>query len=135
MTYPVESTSFYNGITEQLTHVFVWPERPLTVNVAIRSHHRVVSAFTREYREAFRLMSVGCDKLASCDIVVDQLVADRRYPDCAAAALAVKAALDGIVLAGVLEDDGPRFVKSILFNAPVNAGIDCLILTLKGDAA
>lgn len=141
--YPTESYTWLSDPCEcsdpecprSARHVFVWPLRPMTVNVAVRSHHRVVSAFTAEWREAFRLMAQGCVPLAWCTIVVEHLTATRRKVDVGAGALATKAAIDGIVDGGVLVDDGPDYVRRVTFNAPVYAGYDALIVTLDGPVA
>jgi hypothetical protein len=56
--------------------------------------------------------------------------------DVCAEALAVKAALDGIVDGGVLPDDNPEYVRSVLFLSPVFIdGEERVIVTLEGPAA
>ena len=133
---PAESDQFFNGVTMEWTLRFVWPESAFTVNWALNHHHTSVSREIKAWREPFRLMALGCAPLAWCSIVVDHVVPTRRSVDPGAAFLAYKAALDGIVLAGVLEDDSPHYVRSVTFNAPTyEKGRDALIVTLKGPAA
>lgn len=105
----------------------------MTVNVAIRKHYRVVSAFTAEWRAAFRLMSMGSPPLQWANITVQTIHGTNRKMDAGAEALAVKAAIDGIVDGGVLPDDNPLFVRSVRFVAPVFIkGEERVIITLDG---
>lgn len=141
-TYPTES---YSSVAEcccnedhaaLARHVFVWPERLMTVNVATRAHWRVAAQFTADWREAFRLMANGCAPLAWCNITVQYIHGTNRKMDVGAEALAVKAAIDGIVAAGVLPDDNPAYVRSARYLAPVYVkGEERLILTLDGPVA
>lgn len=55
-----------------------------------------------------------------------------RLQDTGACHPAVKAAIDGIVDAGVLLDDSPQYVKSIRF-LPTERGKDGLTLRFWGD--
>lgn len=146
-TFPTESTSFFNGVTCEWTHQFVWHASPITMNAAHngKANRWTINDMIAEWRKAFRLMSEGCERLAWCHIVVDHYTGTRREVDPVACAPSYKAALDGLRAwtdketgvshPGVLEDDGPRYVRSVLFNAPVFAGYDALVLTLKGPAA
>lgn len=114
-------------------HVFVWPERAVTVNELIRMHWRKVADFTARWRQAFGLMAKGCEPLAWCNVTVQYVHGTDRKIDVAAEALAVKAALDGIVDGGVLPDDNPEFVKSVKFlPATYMAGEERLIITIEG---
>lgn len=51
-------------------------------------------------------------------------------PDVGAPILAVKAAIDGLVDARVLPDDGPKYVQRLTFEAPQIVGYHGLRLTL-----
>lgn len=68
-------------------------------------------------------------------VAEDRILWNRRPVDVGACLVSYKAALDGVVLAGVLPDDSPVFVRSVKFTAPVYAGRDALIITLEGPAA
>lgn len=128
-----ESDAFFNGVTNQWTLRFVWPEKPFTANWALNHHHTQVSREIGAWREAFRLMGQGCPRLARCNIEVAHETATRRNVDVAACAPTVKAAIDGLVRAGVLEDDDAQHVLSVRFNAPVYTGRDALLVTLVGE--
>lgn len=114
--------------------VFVWPERPFTLNTANAKRWDWIKA-RAEWRDAYTAMARGCTPLAWCTVTVDHLTATRRNVDAAACIPSFKAALDGIVNAGVLTDDNAHIVRRVTFNAPLFAGRDALILTLEGPAA
>lgn len=117
--------------------VLVWPDAPWTMNDAHngRVNRWAMNALIAEWREAFRLMSLGAPKLAWCTIVVDHLVGTMRSIDPVACAPAYKAALDGVRLAGVIDDDDGGHVRRVVFNPPVFDGRDALILTIDGPVA
>lgn len=119
-----------------IRHVYVWPERILTVNELIRTNWRPAATFTAEWREAFKLMSKGCAPLAWCHITVRYIHGSNRKMDVGAEALAVKAAIDGIVDGGVLVDDSPAYVRSVTYlPATYLKGEERLIVTLEGRCA
>lgn len=141
--YPTESYSVIAGedcpcsdpaCTPSARHVFVWPEKPFTLNQANAKRWVWIEA-RKQWREAFTLMARGSTPLAWCNVTVDHLVGTRRNVDVAACTPSFKAALDGVVLAGVLVDDTAAIVRRVTFNAPVYAGYDALIITLEGPAA
>lgn len=57
---------------------------------------------------------------------------DRRMPDIGACFPAVKAAIDGIVDAGVIPDDNPEYLRGLTFRPPVCEGRDALVLKVSG---
>lgn len=86
------------------------------------------------WRDVFgrRAQAARIGRLDRVDIVVEHLRRDgRSMPDTFACAFAAKAAIDGIVDAGVIDDDSPAHVRSVLFLPPVIAGVDGLRLTLN----
>lgn len=64
--------------------------------------------------------------------VVVQMCRDKRMPDTGNAFPAAKAAIDGLVDAGVLPDDNGRYVHALTFLAPQAAGFDALELHVTG---
>lgn len=113
----------------------VWPDAPLTMNAARLLHHRSWSKRVKEWRDAFQQLAQGCPRLAWCDETIDHETATRRRVDIAACAPSEKAAIDGVVLAGVLEDDSAEFIRTKLFRPPTYTGRDALVITLEGPAA
>jgi hypothetical protein len=62
----------------------------------------------------------GVGQLGPCDIVVRTVLPDRRgRHDTAACYPSYKAAQDGLVDAGVWPDDNPKWVRTVVFEAPV----------------
>lgn len=57
----------------------------------------------------------------------------RSMADTGACHPAAKAAIDGIVDAGILPDDSPQYVREIIFRAP-QIGRDALVLIVTGEA-
>lgn len=133
---PTESMQSYNSVTDEWTLTFVWPDRIMTTNTGIRGSWHAAAKFTAEWREAFRLMSTGCPALRFANVKVQYVHASDRKMDVGAEALAVKAAIDGVVDGGVLPDDNPLFVRSVLTLAPMFVdGVEMLILELTGPPA
>lgn len=118
-----------------ISHSLTYERRPWTTN-AERSGNRWERArLTREWRGDFRILALetNCPAFAWCDVEVELWHATRRgVQDTGACHPAVKAAIDGIVDAGVLLDDTPDIVRSIKFHAP-KIGRDAVILTLTGE--
>lgn len=92
------------------------------------------ASLTREWRQEFCLLakSQRMRPLRWVNIEVAQLCRDHRIPDVGACLPAVKAAIDGLVDAGVIPDDGPKYVHSLLFTAPTTVGYDALSLRVTG---
>lgn len=72
-------------------------------------------------------------RLDHCEIIVTQELRDRRsLPDLGACFPAVKAAIDGLVDAGVLVDDGPAYLRRLIFEAIVIGDVEQLVLDVRG---
>jgi hypothetical protein len=94
-------------------------ERPFTVNEERRVHWREHRRVTAHWRDAFA-------KLARAQRVprLDRVAVDatpikgnrRAWPDVGACMPAAKAAIDGLVDAGVIPDDTDRHVVSLTFH-------------------
>lgn len=129
--------------SEMPTWTLTYSARPWTLNAERRGgtgyHGR--ANLTREWREAYRLLAIG-DRIPELEwIHVEarpQYRTARSLPDTAACVGSVKAAIDGLVDAGVLPDDGPELVRRVTFHAPeVNRALhsDRLVLTIYGPVA
>ena len=93
------------------------------------------AARTKEWRAKFAELAKDLAPLRTAGITVLPEVRNNVMPDTGACIGAVKAAIDGLVDAGVLPDDGPRYVRSLLFLAPVVTGVDALVICVKGERA
>ena len=114
-----------------------YEQRPPSLNVVLNHRNRWVRAtLTKEWRNKFAELATdaGIPPLHSIHITAIPHLKNRRsMPDTGACLLAVKAAIDGLVDAGVLPDDGPDHVRTLLFVAPAVTGVDALELEVRAD--
>ena len=107
--------------------------RPWTVNAARNWHYQKLAKEVKAWRKAYEILALEnrVPKLNAVCIEVIPILADRRTQDTAACCLAAKAAIDGIVDAGVIPDDRREFLKSIKFFPPVvERGRNALLITI-----
>ncbi len=98
--------------------------RPWTLNAERRggTGHYGRAKLTREWREAFRVLALAEHIPPLSTLVVHAhpfYRTARSLPDTAACVGSVKAAIDGLVDAGVIAEDGPAVVRRVTFHAPV----------------
>lgn len=92
--------------------------RPWTTNAERRWHYYTRAQRVKETRETFGWLAreQRVPKMEAVRIAVVPLAVNRRgIQDVAACYPAVKAAIDGLVDAGVVADDDPEHVKAICF--------------------
>jgi len=113
-----------------------YERRPWTTNGERKGNRWTRSQQTREWRTVFatlaRLQRVPA--LAWCTVTVEAFQKGGRLQDTVGCSPAFKAALDGIVDAGVLPDDSPEFVHAVTF-LPPQRGRNALRVTLTGPVA
>jgi len=112
-----------------------YPQRPWTLNAERASNRWERAKRTREWRLAFQLLTaqMRMPQLAECSIEVEPWLLNRRsMQDTAACVPAAKAAIDGLVDAGLILDDTPDIVKTITFHAP-QIGRNGLVLIISGE--
>lgn len=96
------------------------PMRPWTANRQRVMHHMDVAKLVKLWREAAAKACEGAGSLQTPVLVdVRLFLKGKRSMDCGACYPAVKAAIDGMVDAGVIPDDTPFFLAGILMHAPV----------------
>lgn len=112
-------------------------EKPWTTNEERRSRHWATRAQrTKQWREAFYqairpyVLEVG--RWESVRITVQPWQRRGKLADVAAHNPAAKAAIDGIVDAGLIVDDSPKYLLAVTFLPPAR-GEDALTLTLEGE--
>jgi crossover junction endodeoxyribonuclease RusA len=96
--------------------------RPFTMNQVfgrLNRHDR--NALVQEWREAFALLAMEAKvpPLAAIRVFAFPVLRDRRIQDVGACYPAVKSAVDGLVDAGVIPDDDPRYVTMIAMGQPL----------------
>jgi hypothetical protein len=110
-------------------------QRPWTSNWARSAKHwSDVARRTAAWRHAFEvlgLLHVG-RALGPCEVIVTPYLADRRgQQDCAACAPCAKAAIDGLVDAGLWPDDTAEWITRVTFLPPVYGQGNALQLELR----
>lgn len=109
-------------------------ERPLTINRLVNMHRMAWAAHTAATRKLWWALAreAHLPHLHRARITVLPLHADRRSPqDAAACAPAAKAAIDGIIDAGVLPDDGPAHLLAVTFLQPLICGDNGMHLRIE----
>lgn len=106
--------------------------RPWTLNNERKLHHMQRAKLVKEWRGAF------CDLaqefmlpyMTSVEVIAQPYVLNGRYrQDVGGCFPAAKAAIDGLVDAGVLIDDNANVVKRLTFLAPL-MGRDAMAITI-----
>lgn len=111
--------------------------KPITQNMTRRMHHQVLARHVREWKESFALLAKEANIPTGIDHITLHVrtLAKGRLTDPDAPAPSVKAALDGLVLAGIIADDRPQFVGPITYHAATKSGVDALqVLVVAEDA-
>ena len=96
--------------------------RPWSLNVERQGNRWKRAEMIREWREAFRVLALDehIPPLTTLQVHAHPFYRTARsLPDTAACVGSVKAAIDGLVDAGVIEEDGPDIVRTVTFHAPV----------------
>jgi len=100
---------------------YTFEARPWTVNEERRWHHMTRAKRVKEWRESYGWLGLKTKtRFASAHIVV-LIVMRPPVADTGAANGSIKAAIDGLVDAGVLPGDGPTHVLSLTMLAPIKA--------------
>lgn len=113
----------------------VFGRRPWTVNQERkRGAYYERSEITKWWRESFHYAALEADipHYEAIDLEVTPILPDRKVQDTGACYPTAKAAIDGLVDAGVVDDDSPQYVPTIKFNSPVvkkgKSGLEILII-------
>ena len=123
------------------TWTLTYHARPWSLNVERRSSRFQRAPMVKEWRDAYRLLALEerIPRLAWAHVEArPEYRTARSLPDTAACVGSVKAAIDGLVDAGVLTDDGPDRVRRVTFEAPTvdrSLHSDRLVLVVYGPEA
>lgn len=110
--------------------------RPWTTNAERSWHFRKRAEMVKACRTRFYLLTKASSipSLRKVRIHAYPIARDRRWrPDVGACYPAVKAAVDGIVDAGVIPDDNDQYLTSITFYAVQVEGFDGLRIVIEED--
>jgi hypothetical protein len=105
--------------------------RPWTLNNERKLHHMTRAKIVKEWRQAYCELAQKAmmPAMSAVEVVAQPYVLNARYrQDVGACFPAVKAAIDGVVDAGVLIDDNAKIVLKLSFLAPL-MGHDALEVT------
>lgn len=94
--------------------------RPLLANAVHKMHHHAVAKARGEYRDTACVLSAAWPHMDRVTISAQAVYPTARsLPDADAIAPSVKGVIDGLVARGVLDDDGPKSVRSVTYLAPI----------------
>ena len=108
--------------------------KPLLLNAERAASRWVRADHTAMWRQAFYVLALQqkVPKLEQATIEVRHTKSGKgKVPDVCACVPSVKAAVDGIVDAGVLPDDTPKHLLAVTFHAPVRGETDSLELVVS----
>ena len=117
------------------TFTLTYEQRPWTLNVERQGNRWKRAALVKQWRGAFAELAIeaGIPAMQAIDVTAQPFLRNRAHmPDTGACIGAVKAAIDGLVDAGVIPDDGPDIVTELTFLAPQVTGVDALWLEVAG---
>lgn len=114
-------------------------DRPLPMNAYRRLHFRERAIYDAAWRSTFGWLARAAKvpPLAAVTVTVAQTCRRPPLPDVGASFPTAKAAIDGLVDAGVLTDDDPAHLRALTFLAPERGPVDRLVLIVHehpGDA-
>lgn len=109
-------------------------KRPWTFNQERAGNRFARAKLTKEWRGQFYLMALAekIPLMTRCIITATPYQKSGRMQDVAACVPAVKAAIDGLVDAGVFVDDSPAHVIAVVFKQP-ERGEPALRLEIEGE--
>jgi len=109
-----------HAVEEMRSWKLFYAERPWTLNTERTWHYQKRARKVKEWRDSFALLCLEqrIPNLSAIYVHARPILSDWRIQDVAACFPAVKAAIDGIVDAGVILDDNPKFLRAICFYAP-----------------
>lgn len=110
------------------------PGRPVTMNALVNMHRMQWAGRTKTTRKVWAGLALQqkIPRVDRCEITVTPLHKDNRSPqDTGACAPALKAAVDGLMDAGVLLDDNGDHVLAIHYLPPDICGADGLRIYIQ----
>lgn len=114
--------------------VIRYDQRPWTLNAERRMHRLERARTAREWRTAFAVLAaanrVGAFGSTPVIVLIQPHLAHGRMFDCDACHPAAKAAIDGLVDAGVLDGDDPEHVTEIRYLRPLRDSADGLTVVI-----
>ena len=118
---------------EQTIYRLEFPQRPWTTNAERAGNRWERAKLTKDWRTGFQLLAKyeKIPPMSWITVTVEPHQKGGRLQDVGACNPSVKAAIDGLVDAGVLPDDSSKFVKSLVFLPPKNDK-NSLVIYIRG---
>ena len=131
MLDPASLEAYLDRVPRIRSHIR-FDKRPWTLNSERRMHRYERAAAAREWRTAFAVLARAnrTPTFARAVVIVQPHRAKGPKQDADACHPAAKAAIDGLVDAGVLKSDGPDHVVEIRYLAAVPDSTDALSIFL-----
>ncbi len=114
--------------------ILTYDRKPVTTNKERSGNRWERAASTREWRDAFAWIAKRerVPQMRWINVTVQPFQKRGRLQDTAACNPSVKAAIDGLVDAGIVPDDTGDYVRQITF-LPCMRGDDKLVLIITGE--
>lgn len=114
------------------SYVLRYDIKPLTMNGIRGMHWAPYNNKIEDYKNTFAWLAKiqKVPAMDAIDIIVRDTYSGTKPRDTSACAPAVKAAVDGLVMFGVVPDDSPKYVRNITYAPPVRGKTDSLELEL-----
>lgn len=118
---------------EQLVYRLEFNQRPITTNAERAGNRWERAKVTKEWREAFAWLAKAeqLPSMSWISVTVEPHQKGGRLQDVGACNPSVKAAIDGLVDAGILPDDSPQYVRSLIF-LPPQKDKNSLVIYIRG---
>ena len=119
--------------TEQNIYRLEFNQRPWTTNAERKGNRWERAELVKVWRTAFQILakSERIPPMTWMSVTVEPHQKGGRLQDVGACHPAVKAAIDGMVDAGVLPDDSSQYLRSLIYLPPVNDK-NSLVLYIRG---
>jgi hypothetical protein len=118
------------------SYTVTYDQKPWTTNAERAGNRWERATLVKQWRTAFFYLAKQhkIPPLLDVDIIAVPHQKNGRLQDVGACNPAVKSAIDGLVDAHVMQDDSPKYLKSVTFLQPVRAE-NSLTLTIVGTIA
>ena len=119
--------------TEQNIYRLEFNQRPWTTNAERKGNRWERAELVKVWRSAFQILakSERIPPMIWMSVTVEPHQKGGRLQDVGACHPSVKAAIDGIVDAGILPDDSSQYLRSLIYLPPVNDK-NSLVLYIRG---
>jgi len=118
---------------KRISYTLCLSQKPWTTNAERAGNRWQRAELVKTWRNAFKFLAIQQKIPMLTDVTITAQPYQKlgRLQDVGACNPAVKAAIDGLVDAGVMQDDSPEFLNAITFLQPIRAQ-NALTLEITG---